>query len=69
MATELNLQTVQRRADDPGGPGLAGQLKGQHILISLNVTGPGLDLVSLPARTKEGKKHKRVNNSRLYMNE
>lgn len=67
VVLELNLQTVQRCADNPGGLWLAGQLKGQHILVSLNVSGgSGLDHVGLPARYKrERKKYKHVSNNRL----
>lgn len=56
----LHLQAVQRRADNPGRFGLAGQLKGQHVFLSLDVTGSRLDGVPIPARmaNKERKKEK-----------
>lgn len=56
VAVELHLQTVQRCADNPGRLRLAGQLKGQHILVRLNVAGSALDQVRLAARRKERKK-------------
>lgn len=61
---ELHLQTVQRSADDPRRLGLAGQLKGQHVPVRLNVAGSRLHRVSLPGRgggdeRKEGREGQR----------
>lgn len=49
MKTKKNLQTVQRGADDPRRLGLAGQLKGQHVFVRLDVVDPGRHHGSIPA--------------------
>lgn len=51
----LYLQTVQRCAYDPGGFGLAGQFKGQHVFFSLDVAGSGLDKITIPAGIAKNK--------------
>lgn len=49
VSVNINLQTVQRGANYPGGLRLTGQLKGQHIFVSLDVVGSGWDHSAIPA--------------------